>query len=74
MRPEVAREAWLATHGGLSLEHGAVICHRSPMAISRLVCACGHQRLVTVLTRCGLALPVYCLADETPSHWLRDTV
>ena len=32
------------------------------MALYRLVCAFGHQGLVTVLTRCGLALPVYFLA------------
>src|SRR5438094_2983073 len=33
MRPEVARDALLATHGGLSLEWCAVICHISPMAV-----------------------------------------
>jgi hypothetical protein len=32
MRPEVAREALLATPGGLSLERCAVICHISPRA------------------------------------------
>ena len=64
MRPEVARNALLATHGGLSLERCAVICHLSPMAIYCLVCAFGQQSLVAVLTRCGLALPVYVLADE----------
>ena len=57
MRPEVARNALLATHGGLSLELGAVLYHLSPMALYRLVCACGHQSLGTVLTRCGLPLP-----------------
>jgi hypothetical protein len=74
MRPEVARDALLATHGGLSLELCAVICHLSPMALYRLVCAFGHQSLVAVLTRCGLALPVYFLADEKHSHCLRDKV
>ena len=59
MRPEVARDALLATHGGLSLELCAVIWHISPMALYRLVCAFGHQSLVTVLTRCGLPLPMY---------------
>jgi hypothetical protein len=44
------------------------------MAIYRLVCAFGQQSLVTVLTRCGLALPVYFLADEKHSHCLRDKV
>jgi hypothetical protein len=63
MRPEVARDALLATHGGLSLELCAVIYHISPMALYRLVCALGHQSLVTVLTRCGLSLPTYVLAD-----------
>src|SRR5215471_15188538 len=33
MRPDVARDALLATHGGLSLEWCAVICHISPMAL-----------------------------------------
>jgi hypothetical protein len=63
MRPEVARDALLATHGGLSLELCAVLYHLSPMALYRLICACGHHSLVTVLTRCGLALPVYFLAE-----------
>src|SRR5512132_2690008 len=64
MRPEVARNALLATHGGLSLELCAVIHHLSPMALYRLVCALGQQSLVTVLIRCGLPLPTYILADE----------
>ena len=70
MRPEVARHALLATHGGLSLELCAVLFHISPMALYRLVCAFGHQGLVTVLTRCGLPLPTYFLADEKHSHWV----
>ena len=70
MRPEVARDALLATHGDLSLEWCAVICHISPMALYRLVCALGQQRVVTVLTRCGLSLPTYCLADEKHSRCL----
>ena len=74
MPPEVARGALLATHGGLSLELCAVIYHLSPMALYRLVCALGRQSLVTVLTRCGLALPPYFLADEKHSHCLRDRV
>jgi hypothetical protein len=68
MRPEVARDALLTTHGGLSLEFCAVICHISPMALYRLVCAFGHQGLVTVLTRCGLPLPTYFVADEKHTH------
>src|SRR5713226_9038647 len=74
MRPEVARDALLATHGGLSLELCAVIYHISPMALYRLVCALGHQSLVTVLTRCGLPLPSYFLADEKHSRCLADKV
>jgi hypothetical protein len=74
MRPEVARDALLATHGGLSLELCAVIGHIAPMALYRLVCAFGHRSLVTVLTRCGLPLPVYFLADEKHSHCLTDKV
>jgi hypothetical protein len=74
MRPEVARDALLATHGGLSLELCAVLCHISPMALYRLVCAFGHQRLMTVLTRCGLPLPTYFVADEKHSHCLTDRV
>jgi hypothetical protein len=70
MRPEVARDVLLATHGGLSLERCAVLYHISPMALYRLICALGHQSLVTVLTRCGLALPTYFLADEKHSHCL----
>jgi hypothetical protein len=74
MRPEVARDALLATHGGLSLEWCAVICNLSPMALYRLVCALGQHSLVTVLTRCGLALPPYFLADEKHSRGLTDKV
>src|SRR4029434_10663839 len=70
MRPEVARDALVATHGGLSLEWCAVICHISPMALYRLVRALGQQSLVAVLTRCGLSLPTYFLADEKHSHCL----
>ena len=74
MPPEVARDALLATHGGLSLELCAVLYHISPMALYRLVCAFGHHSLVTVLTRCGLPLPVYFLADEKHSRCLTDKV
>src|SRR5262245_15479472 len=74
MRPEVARDALLATHGGLGLEWCAVICTLSPMALYRLVCAFGHHSLVTVLTRCGLPLPVYFLADEKHSRCLTEQV
>src|SRR5499425_2193803 len=74
MRPEVARNALLATHGGLSLELCAVICHILPMALYRLVCAFGRQSLVAVLTRCGLPLPTYFLADEKHSRCLTDKV
>src|SRR5262249_32789046 len=74
MRPEVARDALLATHGGLSLELCAVLYHISPIALYRLVCAFGRQSLVTVLTRCRLPLPVYFLADEKHTHCLTNKV
>ena len=70
MRPEVARDALLATHGGLSLEWCATICHISPMALYRVICAFGQHSLVSVLTRCGLRLPAYILADEKHSRCL----
>src|SRR5437773_6268498 len=44
------------------------------MALYRLVCAFGHHSLVTALTRCGLPLPVYVLADEKHSRCLTDKV
>src|SRR5262244_1669337 len=74
LRPEVARNAPLATHGGLSLELCAAIYHISPMALYRLVCALGSQSLVRVLTRCGLPLPRYFLVDEKHSRCLTDKV
>src|SRR5229473_4779237 len=52
MRPEVAHDALLATHGGLSLELCAVIYHISPMALYRLICTLGQHSLVTTLTPC----------------------
>ncbi len=73
-RPEVARDALLATHGGLSLEWCAMIGPMSPMALYRLICALGQQSLVAVLTRCGLPLPVYILADEKHSRCLTEKV
>jgi hypothetical protein len=74
MGPDVARQALLATHGGLSLAWCAVMCNISPMALYRLICALGHQSVVTVLTRCQLPLPGYLLADEKHSHCLTDRV
>src|SRR5919206_4063621 len=74
MRPDVARDALLATHGGLSLEWCATICHISRMALSRVICAFGQHSLVSVLTRCGLRLPAYILADDKHSRCLTDTV
>jgi hypothetical protein len=74
MRPAVARDALIATHGGLSLEWCAVICHISPMALYRVICAFGQHNVVTVLTRCGLPLPTYILADEKHSRCLAEQV
>ena len=74
MRPDVARDALLATHGGL--QFGTVrrplpyLSHGAPIA----VCAFGRQSLVLVLTRCGLPLPTYFLADEKHSRCLTDKV
>jgi hypothetical protein len=56
------------------LELCAVLYHLSPMALYRLGCALGQQSLVGVLTRGGLPLPVYCLADEKHSRCLTDKV
>src|SRR5712691_5223461 len=74
MRPDVARDALIATHGGLSLELCAVIGHISPMALYRVICAFGQHSLVTVLTQCGLPLPTYILADEKHSRCLTEWV
>src|SRR5262252_1610931 len=74
MSPEVARQALIATHGGLGLEWCATICHISPMALYRLICALGQHGLVTVLTRCHLPLPTYILADEKHSRCLTERV
>src|SRR5207248_8430879 len=74
MRPDVARDALIATHGGLSLELCAVIGHISPMALYRVICAFGQHSLVTVLTRCGLPLPTSILADEQHSRCLTGRV
>src|SRR5918911_2267852 len=74
MSPDVARQALIATHGGLSLEWCATICHISPMALYRVICAFGQHHVVTVLTRCGLPLPTYILADEKHSRCLTERV
>jgi hypothetical protein len=74
MRPDVARDALVATHGGLSLEWCVTICHISPMALYRVICAFGQHSLVSVLTRCGLRLLAYILADEKHSRCLTDKV
>jgi hypothetical protein len=44
------------------------------MALYRVICAFGQHRLVSVLTRCGLPLPRYILADEKHSRCLTDRV
>jgi hypothetical protein len=74
LRPEVARDALLATHGGLSVELCTALYHISPMALYRLVGALGSQSLGAVLTRCGLPLPRYFLVDEQHSRCLTDKV
>src|ERR687896_989863 len=72
MSPDVARQALIATHGGLSLEWCATICHISPMALYRLICALGQHSLVAVLVKCRLPLPRYLLADEKHSRCLTE--
>jgi hypothetical protein len=74
MRPDVARQALIATHGGLSLEWCATICQISPMALYRLICALGQHSLVRVLLKCHLRLPAYILADEKHSKCLTEKV
>ena len=74
MRPEVARDALLATHGGLSLEWCAVIGHISPMALYRLVCALGQQSSggradagVVCLCR-GISWPMKSTVSASPTR------
>src|SRR6266478_3322334 len=74
MSPDVARQALIATHGGLSLAWCATICHISPMALYRLICALGQHSLVTVLVKSRLPLPASLLADEKHSRCLTDRV
>ncbi len=70
MKPETAKKALWATHGGLSLELCAVIENVDAMAIYRMVCSIGRNCLVKLLTRCHLPLPQYFIADEKHSHCL----
>src|SRR4030095_3864361 len=74
MSPDVARQALIATHGGLSLEWCATICPISPLALYRLICALGQHSLFTVLVKCHLSLPTYILADEKHGRCLTDRV
>ena len=74
MKPETAKKALLATHGGLSLQLCAVIENICPMAIYRLICSVGWTCLVKLLVRCHLSLPIYFIADEKHSHCLGERV
>src|SRR5215510_16054241 len=74
MSPAIARQALITTHGGLSLEWSATICHLSPRALYRLISALGQHSLVAVLVKCRLPLPTYILADEKHSYCLTDRV
>ena len=56
------------------MELGTVLYDISPRALYRLICALGRQSLVMVLSRCGLSLPLYVLADEKHTHCLTDKV
>jgi hypothetical protein len=44
------------------------------MALYCVICAFGQHSSVTVLTRCGLPLPTYILADEKHSYCLTERV
>ena len=74
MSPDVARQALIATHGGLSLAWCATIGHISPMALYRVICALGHHSLGSVLVNGHLALPAYILADAKHSRCLTERV
>jgi transposase-like protein len=74
MSPDVAQQALMATHGGLSLEWCATLFNISTMSLYRLVCALGQHSLVTVLLKCHLQLPAYILADEKHSKCLTERV
>lgn len=74
MSPEAARQALMATHGGLSLAWCVTICPISPMALYRLICALGQHSLVSVLVNSHLSLPASILADEKHSTCLTDRV
>src|SRR6266705_2310237 len=59
MRPDIARDVLLATHGGLSLELCAVIHHISPMALYRLVCALGGCPRINIHPSVGVGLSAW---------------
>jgi hypothetical protein len=72
-----AHEHIFASTGALAFanEHsGSAAPPASPMTLYCLTCARGRQSLVTLLTRCGLPLLVYFLADEKHSRCLTDKV
>jgi hypothetical protein len=71
--PEVAREAPFAPHGGRSLARCAAVRQVSPVSPSRLICARGRRRVVTVRTRRGPPLPTSFLAEEQPRHGRTET-
>ena len=67
---EVAKNALIASDGGLSLERTSMILHLSAMSVYRLLCSIGVWPVAAVLLRAGLALPKYFLADEKQSKCL----
>ena len=71
MRPEVARDALLATHGGLSLEWCATICHISPMALYRVICAFGHHcsGSLSLCVNNARTVSPRCNASESRACW-----
>jgi len=74
LKPEKAKQALLATYGGLSLELCAIVCNVSPMSIYRVLSSFGKAKLVQLLVRCGLPLPQYFQGDEKHSHCLGEKV
>ena len=66
----MAKNALIASDGGLSLERTALILNVSAMSIYRLICSLGVWHVSQVLLRAGLPLPGYILADEKHSKCL----
>jgi hypothetical protein len=73
-RPEGAREALWAPHGGRSVALCAGMAPLSPLALDRLIGALGPQSRVTGLLRWGLPLPVSGRGEATHRRCLPNQV